>query len=305
MPQSLRVGTDCSGIEAPIQALIKLKIPFTHVFSSEIDKYCIESIKANYSPEIIFGDILTRDTDSLPDIDLYVCGFPCQPFSMLGSRKGIKDNRGTVFESCLQVIKEKEPSYFILENVHGILSIDKGKTFKNIISSLESLGLYKIFWKVLNTSDYGIPQNRKRVFIVGTKKDFAWPSPIPLKKPLKSFVDTTDTSKNDIAPRAIKSDLLNRIPEDSVFIDLSTQGRTSFPSSGTIAPCIMRKSDFYCVPQGRRANIKELLALQGFPSKGPKGFKQVVSDTQIKRQIGNSMSVNVLSSILKNLVSCY
>lgn len=92
----LRVGTDCSGIEAPIQALMQMNIPFKHVFSSDIDKYCIQSIKANYNPEIIFGDkdgsfkegdITKRDINNVPDIDLYVCGFPCQPFSITGEKK--------------------------------------------------------------------------------------------------------------------------------------------------------------------------------------------------------------------------
>ena len=121
----LRVGTDCSGIEAPIQALRQLKIPFKHIFSSDIDKYCIQSIKANYDPEIIFGDkdgpypngdITTRNIDDVPDIDLYVCGFPCQPFSQAGQRKGFEDKRGNVFWSCLEVIERKQPKYFILEN---------------------------------------------------------------------------------------------------------------------------------------------------------------------------------------------
>jgi len=99
----LRVGTDCSGIEAPIQALQQLKIPFRHIFSSEIDEYCIQSIKANYKPKIIFGDkngkfpegdIRKRNIKDVTDIDLYVCGFPCQPFSTAGIRQGLEDERG-------------------------------------------------------------------------------------------------------------------------------------------------------------------------------------------------------------------
>jgi DNA (cytosine-5)-methyltransferase 1 len=293
----LRVGTDCSGIEAPIQALLQLKLPFHHIFSSEIDKYCIQSIKANYAPTTIFEDITERDLSLVMDIDLYVCGFPCQPFSLLGNRRGTKDKRGTIFECCLELIKAKSPQYFILENVHGLLSIEKGQTFKNIITSLESIGEYKVYWKVLNTSDFGLPQNRKRVFIVGTKGTFTWPKPVKCKD-LRKFIDETDNSKNEVAPRAKKSGLLERIPKDSVFIDLSTQGHTSFPNSNKICPCIMRKSEIYCVPKGRRANVKELLALQGFS----KTFKQEVSDTQMKRQIGNSMSVNILKYIIKNLI---
>ncbi len=107
----LRVGTDCSGIEAPIEALRQLQIPHKHLWSSDIDKFVIQSIKANYEPEILFGDpngpypdgdITKRDNSILPDIDLYVAGLPCQPFSISGQRKGFIDKRGNVFCSCLR-----------------------------------------------------------------------------------------------------------------------------------------------------------------------------------------------------------
>jgi DNA (cytosine-5)-methyltransferase 1 len=182
----LRVGTDCSGIEAPIQALIQMNIPFKHVFCSDIDKYCIQSIKANYNPEIIFGDkdgdfpegdITKRDINDVPDIDLYICGFPCQPFSMAGERKGFNDKRGNVFFNCLELIERKQPKYFILENVKGLISHDKKNTWKVICDELLKLEKYGyiVKWKILNTKDYGIPQNRERIFIVGNKEDFEWP----------------------------------------------------------------------------------------------------------------------------------
>jgi DNA (cytosine-5)-methyltransferase 1 len=163
----LKIGTDCSGIEAPIQALKQLKIPYQHIFSSDIDKYVIKSIKANYSPQILFGDpdgkypegdITKRNISDVPDIDLYVCGFPCQPFSQAGRRAGFEDKRGTVFFSCLEVIKKKRPKYFILENVRGLLSHDKGNTFKIIMKELNSLKGYQVDWKLLNTKDYGMIQ---------------------------------------------------------------------------------------------------------------------------------------------------
>ena len=182
----LRIGTDCSGIEAPIQALIQLNIPHKHIWSSDIDKWCIKSIKANYSPERIYGDkdgdykdgdIRNRNHEELPDIDLYVCGFPCQPFSQAGDGKGLEDGRGNVFFSCIATVRTKRPKYFILENVKGILWNDKrdkkdkyGETWKIIWSEIErltELGYY-VDWKVMNTRDYGIPQNRERVYIVGT-----------------------------------------------------------------------------------------------------------------------------------------
>lgn len=123
----IRVGTDCSGIEAPIQALKQLGIPHKHVFSCEIDKYARESILANYKPEILFTDMTKRKTKDTPDIDLYVCGFPCQSFSMAGLREGVDDPRGTIFWQCLKVIKHKLPRVFILENVKGLLTINEGK----------------------------------------------------------------------------------------------------------------------------------------------------------------------------------
>jgi DNA (cytosine-5)-methyltransferase 1 len=296
----IRVGTDCSGIEAPIQALIQLKIPFKHIFSSDIDKYCIQSIKANYNPEIIFGDkdgpypdgdITKRDINQVPDIDLYVCGFPCQPFSMAGGRKGFNDKRGNVFFSCLEVIKEKQPKVFILENVKGLLSHDKGNTFKIVMNELNKLKDYNVDWKVLNTKDYGIPQNTERMFIVGVKnnKDFfyTWPKTKKLKL-LSNFIDWNDTKYFDT--KRIKC----IIPKNSLFIELNFQ-RNSFLQTHLICPCLNTGSGLWCVPLHRYANITEHLMLQGFP----KNFKQVVSDTQFKKQIGNSMSINVILEILK------
>lgn len=299
----LKVGTDCSGIEAPIEALKQLKIPFRHVFSSEIDKYCIQSIKANYNPEIIFGDkngafpegdITKRNIKDVPDIDLYVCGFPCQPFSSAGERKGLDDDRGTVFFSCLEVIKKKQPKYFILENVKGLLSHDKGNTFEIIWKNLLKLEKdgYKIKWKILNTRDYGIPQNRERLFIVGCKnKDFVWPVKKKMKN-LKDFVDWKDIIKYD--KKTIKN-----IPKNSIFIDLNFfREHDTYPNAYRWSPCLNTQNGLWNVPIHRFANVKERLNLQGFP----KTFKKVVSKTQINKQIGNSMSVNVLKEIMKQLL---
>jgi DNA (cytosine-5)-methyltransferase 1 len=307
----LRVGTDCSGIEAPIEALKQLKIPFEHEFSSEIDKYCIKSIKANYNPKIIFGDkdgpfpegdIRKRDINVVPDIDLYVCGFPCQPFSSAGKRNGLNDDRGNVFFSCLDVIKQKQPKYFILENVKGLLTHDKGNTWKIISSCLENLKSnygYYIHSKVLNTKDYGIPQNRERLFIIGNKNNtFIWGEKIKMKN-LIDFIDFTDTRKDNIPNRIEKSNFLNLIPINSLIVDFSFYGRTTFPSSDKICPCIAKKSEMWNVKLNRKLNINELLKLQGFSI----NFNIKVPETYFKQQIGNSISVNVLKEILIKLMS--
>lgn len=302
----LRIGTDCSGIEAPIQALKKAKIPFHHVFSSEIDKFCIESIDANYSPDIIFDDISKRNIRDIPDIDVYVCGFPCQPFSSAGKRRGMNDpKRGTVFDSCLEVIRVKKPLFFLLENVKGLLTINDGRDFEYIMDCLKELP-YRVDWKLLNTKDYGIPQNRERVFIVGIRKslkmDIKWPEPIPLRKKLSDYIDWEDDYKEKLTSD-VKYMIKNVINPDTIFVNTGFRQNTH-QQGDIVCPCITTaNSSFICVPLCRKMNVKEMLMLQGFPC----NFKQVVSDTQMKKQIGNSMSVNVLKyifiSMLKPIIS--
>ena len=298
----LRVGTDCSGIEAPIQALQQLGIPFRHVFACEKDEYCEESLLANYHPEQFYPDMTDRDNNSLPDIDLYVCGFPCQPFSMAGSRQGTNDEkgRGTIFWHCLDVIAKKMPMFFILENVKGLVTIDEGETFENIKEELAVLD-YKVYWNVLNTKDFGIPQQRERLFIIGIRGDinisFEWPEKKPMKS-LISFIDVNNTEREPVPDFVKRSGLLKNIPKDSIFIDIGFT-QCNFVNSGTVCPCITTQGNLWCVPMRRHASIKECLRLQGFPA----NFKQVVSDRQLKKQIGNSMSVNVLKAIYTSLFS--
>jgi len=306
----LRVGTDCSGIEAPIQALIQMNIPFKHVFSSDIDKYCIQSIKANYEPEIIFGDkdgifpegdITKRNINDVPDIDLYVCGFPCQPFSMAGERKGFADKRGNVFFSCLEIIEKKQPKYFILENVKGLKTHDKGNTWNVIWNSLLELQKdgYNIKWKILNTKDYGIPQNRERIYIVGCKnKDFEWPKR-RIMDDLKNYIDNKD--KTIFISKTLNKykETIEKLPDKSIFINTDFLKYTNFPTSNILCPCIGSQSTLYCIYKNRYANIKEKLSLQGFDT----NFKKVVSNTQLNKQIGNSMSVNILRSIYESILT--
>ena len=306
----LRIGTDCSGIEAPIQALRQLGIPHRHVWSSDIDKFCIQSIKANYEPERLYGDpngpypdgdITKRDHSTLPDIDLYICGFPCQPFSTAGQRKGFDDKRGNVFWSCLDVIKVKQPKYFILENVKGLLCHDKenkkdkyGRTWSiiwNEIQRLEEFG-YNVKWKVMNTRDYGIPQNRERVYIVGVKeKDFNWPKKIEMNK-LENYIDHTNKVSYKTSERLEK---YIKKHHNSIFIELQ---HCSFGNNQNInyVSCLTANNRCWCVLYSRYITIKEMSMLQGI------NILQFVSDYQLKKQIGNSMSVNVVKAIFNKLL---
>jgi DNA (cytosine-5)-methyltransferase 1 len=203
----MKIGTDFSGIGSPEMALKLLNIEHEQVFACDIDKYARKSYEAIHgTPQTFYDDITKRDHSDIPQLDLYVAGFPCQSFSMAGKRKGFDDVRGTLFFNVAEFIKTNQPKCFILENVKGLLSHDGGKTFQTIISLLtdnggtangqifipyfeDGLG-YHIYYKVLNTKDYGIPQNRERIFIVGFKefREFNFPKPFPLELRLKDML---------------------------------------------------------------------------------------------------------------------
>ncbi|MEJ7174089.1 DNA cytosine methyltransferase [Staphylococcus caprae] len=135
------------------------------VFSSEIDKYACQTYSKNFG-EFPKGDITKIDLDSIPDHDILCAGFPCQPFSQAGKRLGFDDARGTLFFEVLKILNYKKPKAFILENVAGIVNHDEGKTLNIIEESLKDVG-YRFKWKLLNSKNYGVPQNRNRWYCIG------------------------------------------------------------------------------------------------------------------------------------------
>ena len=195
----MKVGTDFSGIGAPETALKYLGINFESIFACDIDKYAKQSFLQLHKTQKFYNDITTRDHKEVEQLDLYIAGFPCQAFSMAGKRKGFEETRGTLFFNVAEFIKINQPKVFVLENVKGLLSHDSGKTFQTIVDILSNNGGtqngqisldmfedglgYNIYWQVLNTKNYGIPQNRERIFIVGFKdfRQFSFPKPIELK----------------------------------------------------------------------------------------------------------------------------
>jgi len=207
----IKVATVCSGIGSPEQALNNLNIPHEISFACEIDKYARQTYLANHAPDIMYED-MTKEEWDLPEqySDLFIGGIPCQSFSLAGKRLGELDPRGLLFFDFYRYVKNQQPKTFIIENVKGLLSDNKGKTFQNWIQLLgkslntqnfmfqheDSLG-YNLHFKVLNSKDYGVPQNRERVFLVGVRADlpnnFTFPVGFSLDKRLKdileSFVD--------------------------------------------------------------------------------------------------------------------
>lgn len=166
----IKIGSLFSGIGAFEKALANLGIEHEVAFFSEIDKYAIKSYCTihNQSEEKNAGDITKIDISTLPDIDLLTFGFPCQPFSLAGKGLGFADVRGTLFYEAWKVLEYKQPKYFIFENVKGLLSNDKGRTIRTILEKLGELN-YEITMDILNAKDFGIPQNRERLFCVGRK----------------------------------------------------------------------------------------------------------------------------------------
>lgn len=303
----LRIGTDCSGIEAPIEALKQLGIPFEHKWACEIDRFARKSILANYQPEIIYEDITKRNHSELPDIDIYVCGFPCQSFSLMGKKLGSNDPRGNIMMHCIDVIKKKTPNVFILENVKNFKFIEKGKPFNFLIDELASIvneedeQLYNIYCDIYNTKDYGIPQNRERIYIIGIRSDilvneYIKPECIEMKPLDDIIIDKTIYKKNKNFKNI--NEKLEKIEYKKNYI---------FPNSNyvnpikNICPTLSTRCDmFYHSSYNRYLTTTECLLLQGFS----KDFRQVVSNTQMYKQIGNSMSVNVLKVIFDKIFNC-
>lgn len=217
----IKVGTDFSGIGSPEAALKRLNIPHHNVFACDIDKYARQSFLELNSPDLFYDDITTRDYKEVSQLDLYVAGFPCQSFSIAGQRKGFNETRGTLFFNVAEFIKINQPECFILENVKGLLSHDNGKTYQTITDVLtngggtlngqmgmdtieDGLG-YHVYTKVLNTKDYGIPQNRERIFIVGFKhwRTFNFPVKMPLKLKLKDILEQDINDKYYLSDKTI------------------------------------------------------------------------------------------------------
>lgn len=311
----LRVGTDCSGIEAPIHALKILRVPFQHVWSCEIDPMVRASIDANYTPDVVYTDIFKRRHSELPHVDLYIAGFPCQTFSSLGKRQGFKDPRGTVFYECLKTIRHCLPKAFILENVKGLLTHDQGRTFDTIISRLRRLPHYTIHHKVLNTCDYGIPQHRERIYIVGIhgQTTFHFPPPVPLRLSVQDLLEANIEKDHYkklamLTPhkKGLLHDLLRSGRIDSldspwmVNLNVSTHERTG--ARKDICPCLLAGEGGNCVIYmtsiRRRLTPREYLRLQGFQD----SFEINVPSRYIYKQAGNSMSVNVLCFLLQEIM---
>jgi len=301
----ITIGTDCSGIEAPIEALKQLGVPFQHKWSCEIDKFARQSILANYEPEILYEDITKRDHSQLPDVDIYVCGFPCQSFSLMGKKRGTQDPRSNIMLHCIDVIKTKQPPVFILENVKNFKFIEKGKPYNFLIDQLTNIidedgnPVYRVYADIYNTKDYGIPQNRERIYIIGIKHDiqlqeYNKPPTLPMR-PLDEFVPNKRIYNTPTIDKTLLKNLsfFKYIQQNNIITPFTYY----YPIYNCSPTLTTRCASFYHTKFKRTLSHRECFLLQGFSNR----FKVVVSNTQMCKQIGNSMSVNVVKEIVKQI----
>lgn len=294
------------------------------VFSSDIDKFACETYNNNFG-DYPLSDITLIDEKKIPDFDILCAGFPCQPFSIGGLRKGFQDTRGTLFFDIERIVRVKKPKAFILENVKGLVNHDKGKTLKvilnklaNRINGIENLEKlddclnYDVHYKVINSKDFGVPQNRERIYIIGFKqnRDFKFPESKIEKKLMEVLSENED--KNTLS-EILNYNIdvhLNAHKKYSDIKDLEyllayevRKSRSTFRFDN-LSPTLTAKMGTggnnvpVLVNQRRKLTTDECLRIQGYP----KRFKIKPNNSQSYKQIGNSVSVPVIKALAKEIV---
>ena len=273
------------------------------VFSSEWDKYAQLTYQANFG-EVPNGDITKIRATDIPKFDILLAGFPCQPFSSIGKREGFKHKtQGTLFYDVARIIDQHKPSAFLLENVSGLITHDDGRTFSTIISTLVELG-YEVEYKILDASDYGVPQKRERIYIVGFNKrkvrfaDFEFPPRRKSKVGIGKFVEK---GRNDLSiSKHLQEVYIYKLDDGRPEVITS---KSDFPVKTLVASYhkIQRLTGTFVAdgPTGLRLlSENECKAVMGYP----KGFKIPVSRTQMYRQFGNSVAVPVIKAVAAAMI---
>jgi DNA (cytosine-5)-methyltransferase 1 len=267
-------------------------------FSSDIDEKCKDVYEANFG-ERPSGDISKVDEKEIPDHNILLAGFPCQPFSIIGQRKGFEDTRGTLFFEIARILKEKKPDAFVLENVKLLTGHNKGRTIKVIMETLKELG-YHAEYRVLNALDFGLPQKRERVFIIGSKEKikFKWPEGNIPMTPLSEILEEEPSEKMFASEHIRKKRHCKKqtTKEPAIWHENKSGNISVYPYS-----CALRAgaSHNYLLVNGeRRLTPREMLRLQGFPD----DFQPPKAYTQVKKQAGNSLPVPVAQAVIKEVL---
>ena len=290
---------------------------FQCVFSNDFDSNCKITFDENFTDffdiekQMYLDDITEVATDKIPNCEILTAGFPCQPFSVAGYRKGFEDcrGRGNLFFDIIRILKDKKPKAFLLENVKNLKSHDKGNTIKTIYEELEKLG-YKVTDKVLNSMEYGnLPQNRERIYIVGfldenSFNNFDFPSKIPLTKTIHDCLEENVDSKYYYNGK----NLFDRIKDDVIRKDTVYQWRRKYvrENKNNVCPTLTANMGMggHNVPiilddKGiRKLTPRECANFQGFP----KNYKLPnIADSALYKQFGNSVSISAVQRIAENI----
>ncbi len=247
---------------------------YTCVWANEIDNYACQIYRKNFGEgELYEGDITKVKTEDIPDHDLITTGFPCQAFSIAGKRGGFQDTRGTLFFEIARIAREKQPRLLLLENVKGLLSHAKGRTFGTILTTLDEIG-YDCQWQVLNSKNFGVPQNRERVFIIGHLRGTSRPKVFPIGESNTSNLSEITQEVSD-AQRIYNS-------------KGTTNALTNIQKDNWLSDGV----------EIRRLTPTECERLQGFPD----GWTEGISDTQRYKCLGNAVTTNVITVIGERLI---
>lgn len=283
-------------------ALRKANIPFECVGYSEIEPNAVKCYKQNHEPITNYGDITKIDEKTLPDFDLFTGGFPCQAFSTAGRMNGELDTRGTLFNDIIRICEFKQPKYIVLENVKGLTMKKFESTFNKIISELGRIG-YAVYWQIMNTKDYNIPQNRERIIFVCIRRDvlqlkhnghYFFPSKEPLTLLLNDILEKEISPIYYPSEKAIagvmRSNYRDRkpLPKDSKWMKTIKLG-------GDIA-----RIEMDGVVPFRSLTEKEYFRLQGFVNDECK--YEGISRSKVYDLAGNGWSINVFERIFHNLL---
>ncbi|CAA6805399.1 MAG: DNA-cytosine methyltransferase (EC [uncultured Sulfurovum sp.] len=277
------------------------------VFSSEWNKYSVETYKANFGIEEVHGDITKVHESEIPEHDLLLAGFPCQPFSQAGLKKGFSDIRGTLFFDIARILKEKKPKAFLLENVKQLKGHDKGRTLEVIMQTLKDIGYTNVQYHLLKAREFGLPQNRERIYIVGFLDEtvqFSFPKPLNIETRVGDILDEEVDDKYTISDKLWaghqRRKKENKLKGKGFGYSIFTH--ESAYTSTMSARYYKDGSEILIAQDGknpRKITPREASRLQGFP----KDFKIPVSDTQAYQQFGNSVPVKVIEAIAEEMLA--
>lgn len=274
------------------------------VFSSEFDEDACKTYEANFG-EHPSGDITKIDAKDIPDFDILLGGFPCQAFSIIGKKEGFANETcGTLFFDIERILKEKQPPAFMLENVRNLTAHDNGNTFRIIKEHLEKLG-YHVYAKVLNALDYGVPQKRERIIIVGFIDDveFSFPEPISeSEKTTLADILEDNVDKKYYVRDAIRESRIERLKDKNYpkpYISHENMAGSITPHPYSSALRAGASANYILINDERRPTERELLRIQGFPD----DFKIVVPYGKIKKQTGNSVAVPVIKAVAREMIA--